>query len=307
MSYLTYAVAAGINQAGKGDATGAFIPGAQKFSKIYGNSYKVFENGGSGKKNFLDAVSAGPSCLDFFAYFGHGWESTTDCLHGQLGSAGIISDKDLDEFATILKTKITDTATIALYACWAGKENGLTTRLQRKLGGNVWIYGHTCAGHSFMNPAVSEVNKMAYRKMFAYGDGLYSAWSEALQYTDLWARFPMLVDSDITRELYAIRLAGKWRVSVGSTASTYQFDWKPSTGTYDESNIEVWPSGAVTRVGSAQKGTWTIDDVLQVFWDDGTAETWELPLNPKLEKIKIGTQSATALRTSHVLVGSVQG
>jgi hypothetical protein len=307
LSYQTYAVAAGINKDGKGDATGAFIPGAQKFSRINGGSYKVFENGGNGKKNFLDAVSAGLSCLDFFAYFGHGWESTTDFIHGQLGSAGIISDTDLDEFAAILKTKITDTATIALYACWAGKENGLTTRLQRKLGGNVWIYGHTCAGHSFMNPAVSEVNTMAYRKMYPYGDDLYSAWAEALQYTDLWARFPMLIDSDIARELYAIRLSGKWRVGAGSTSKTYQFEWKPSTGTYDESNIAIWPSGAVTQVGTKNRGTWAIDDVMQVFWEDGTEETWELPLNAKLEKIKIGTQSATAVRTSHAQVGSMQG
>ncbi len=306
MSYQTYAVAAGVNTK-DGDATGAFIPGAQKFSKIYGGSYKVFDNGKSGKKNFLEAVGAAPSCLDLFAYFGHGWESSTDCTHGQLGSAGIISDQDLDEFATILKTKITDTATIALYACWAGKEKGLTTRLQSKLGGNVWIYGHTCAGHSYTNPAVSEVNKMAYRKMYPYGSDLYSAWSEALQYTDLWARFPMLTDSDITRELYAVRLSGKWRVAAGGISKTYQFDWTPSTGACDEFNIAVYPSGSVTEVGTKNRGTWAIDDVMQVFWEGGTQEAWELPLNPKLEKVMIGTRSATAVRASHAQVGRLQG
>ena len=98
MSYKAFAVAAGENTH-QCDAGGAFIPGAQKFAHAFSDgSYKTFNNLSNAKRNFLDAIEQGPSGLDLFAYFGHGYKT-------QLGSASIYTEKDIDEFARILRPK----------------------------------------------------------------------------------------------------------------------------------------------------------------------------------------------------------
>ena len=81
MAYQVFAVTPATNSDDKCDATGAFIPGAQRFAHAYNGSFRAFDNVGSlVKKNFLKTIEDGPGSLDMFAYFGHGYKT-------QLGSA----------------------------------------------------------------------------------------------------------------------------------------------------------------------------------------------------------------------------
>lgn len=164
MAYQVFAVTPATNSDDKCDATGAFLPGAQRFANAYNGAFKSFNNVGSQvKKNFLQTIKDGPGSLDIFAYFGHGYKT-------QLGSAKIYTDQDLEDFAAVLKEKLKPSATVVLYACWAGIEGGFSTKLQEKIGPGVWVYGHTTLGHSYANPDVSEVQQSRsprFRRLFA--------------------------------------------------------------------------------------------------------------------------------------------
>ena len=58
MTYKAFAITPANNSDNKNDASGAFIPGAQKFAKAFNGSFRKFENikGGS-KKNFIKTPS----------------------------------------------------------------------------------------------------------------------------------------------------------------------------------------------------------------------------------------------------------
>lgn len=297
MSYNVFALTPASNSDDKNDATGAFIPGAQRFAKAFGGSYKSFDNVGSGtKKKFLDALRDGPGSLDVFAYFGHGWNT-------QLGSAKIYTDKDTDEFAEVLREKLKPSATVILYACYAGSANGFSTRLMEKVGRDTWVYGHTSLGHSFANPDVSEVQPSrspTWRELFK-GD-LRAAWSEALHYTDMWLRFPIMWDVYIERELNAIRLLGSWQIPGGAK---YVFEWSKTPGTYDSLEaINVNPDGTVKDDANGRRGTWTIADSLEISWDTGETETWPMPLRPTGQTID--GIPGVAQRLKHTLAGKGQ-
>lgn len=297
MSYQVFAVTPASNSDDKCDATGAFLPGAQRFANAYGGSFRSFENlGANVKKNFLATIDAGPGSLDIFAYFGHGWKN-------QLGSAHIYTDKDMDELAEVLKPKLKNDAVIVLYACWAGIEGGFSTKFQEKVGSGIWIYGHTTLGHSFANPEVSEVQQVRsprFRKLFA-GSDLYSAWSEALHYTDMWLRFPIMWDTYIERELNAIRLLGKWKTP---DSNTYTFGWNKANGTYDDlASINKDPEGFITD-SSNRKGTWKLSEELQISWDGNDYETWPMPLRPLAQPVN--GKPGFAKRLSHTKPGKGQ-
>jgi hypothetical protein len=295
MGYQVFAVTPATNSDDKCDATGAFLPGAQRFANAFGGSYKSFDNASSQtKKSFLKTIEDGPGSLDIFAYFGHGWKT-------QLGSAKIYSDKDMDDLAEVLKKKLKGDAAVVLYACWAGFEGGFSTKLQEKLGTGIWVYGHTTLGHSFANPNVSEVQQVRspnYRRLFE-GD-LMGAWAESLRYTDMWIRFPIMWDMYIERELNAIRLLGKWKVPNGKT---YVFEWSKANGKYsDLASMNQNPSGAVSD--GARKGTWTIAEQLEISWGAGSNEVWTMPLKPLAQSI-IGTPGL-ATRLNHTVPGKSQ-
>lgn len=296
MAYSVFAVTPAQNSDDRKDATGAFIPGAQRIAKAYGGSYRTFDNLGSNvKKKFLDTISDGPGSLDMFCYFGHGWKN-------QLGSAKIFSDKDMDDLADVLRSKVRPGGVIVLYACWAGINGGFSTMLQKKIGWDTWVYGHTTLGHSFANPDVSEVQQNrnpGFRELFR-GD-LRAAWSEALHYTDMWLRFPLMWDEYITRELNAIRLLGSWSVPGGKK---YVFEWDKQNGFYDSIDaMNKNPVGRVKDAGGAT-GTWTIDQTLDITWESGDTESWTMPLNPAAQEI-IGT-FGFANRLKHTLPGKQQ-
>jgi hypothetical protein len=301
MSYNVFAVTPANNSDHKNDATGAFIPGAKRFAAAYGGAYKTFDNsvGNRTKKNFLKTIQDGPSSLDMFAYFGHGYHHPP-----QLGSAHIYTRADIEEMADALREKLVPGGIVVLYACLAGSPTGLSTILQDKIGRDCWIYGHTSVGHSFANPDVSEVQQSrspTYRDLFR-GE-LRAAWSEALHYTDMWLRFPVMWDEYITRELYAIRLLGTWAVPGGDQ---YVFEWAKANGAYaslDDLNQD--PVGTV-REGKTgrRRGTWSIGHAIKIAWDDGGSETWSLPVVPMAQTI-LGV-SGVAKRLKHTLPGKGQ-
>ena len=195
MGYNVFGVTPATNSDDRKDATGAFIPGAQRLARAYGGSFKSFDNvGADTKKNFLQTIKDGPGSLDMFAYFGHGWTT-------QLGSAKIYTKKDIDDLAEVLQGKLNQDATVVLYACWAGSSGGFSTKLQEKIGCGVWVYGHTSKGHSFANPDVSEVQQSRSPKFTELFKGdLRAAWAESLLYTDMWLRFPIMWNMYIERD-----------------------------------------------------------------------------------------------------------
>jgi hypothetical protein len=61
MSITAFAIAASQNTGGKNDATGAFIPGAQKFGRAYNCTWRSFDNMGARnvvRKRFLDTIES---------------------------------------------------------------------------------------------------------------------------------------------------------------------------------------------------------------------------------------------------------
>jgi hypothetical protein len=312
MTFKVYAVAAGQNSNNQftgvmdTDSSGAFVPGAQRFAAAYKGTYKTFDNSKNSNRNFLQAVNAAPDNLDVFAYFGHGCKT-------QLGSASINNDADIENFAKVLRTKLKPSSTVVLYACWAGYEAGFSTMLQRKLGTQVWVYGHRSLGHSFANPDVTEVQKernpefkvLDFRSADPMKD-LYDPWCVALMYTDMWLRFPLMWNEFINRELFAIRLLGTWRI--GSSNTTYLFEWSRKPGTYDDlGSLNVNPSGTVSVVGDRnRKGSWTINEALRIEWQSGDKETWPLPLISKGTRAKISGIEVNVVRLKRNNPGKIQ-
>ena len=297
MAYSVFAVTPQSNSDDKKDATGAFIPGAQRFAKAYNGSYRSFDNIGSDtKRKFLQTIKDGPGSLDIFAYFGHGWTT-------QLGSAKIYTDKDTDELAEVLREKLKPSSTVILYACYAGSAGGFSTKLQEKIGRDTWVYGHTSLGHSFANPDVTEVQQSrspTWRELFK-GD-LRAAWSEALHYTDMWLRFPIMWDVYIERELNAIRLLGSWNIPGGAK---YVFTWSKENSTYDTlESINKNPEGAVKDETNGRSGTWTIAEALEISWGTGETETWPMPLKPGAQPIN--STGGVAVRMKHTVAGKGQ-
>ncbi|GEM_PF-1939331 len=309
-SITAFAIAPGHNSGGKNDATGAFLPGAQKFGTAYNCPWRQFDNTGAVKtvrQRFYDTIDTFcPSGLDLFAYFGHG-------IPQGLASAHIYEadgyGHHLDDLLAVLQPKISKPFVAVLYACSAGSAQGFTGKLRAKLGGDVWVYGHTTAGHSFLNPDVSEEasdNSPTWRMLYPSGSELRAAWADALRYTDLWLRFPMLDDDDIYAEVNARRLLGTWEVNKSGAISHYVFDELYTTWIVDSGqDINDPPSGIVQAVDPKKRssvldhGAWAIGDELYINWNSGSAETWPLPLRLVGQQGTAGTVPLSAKRLRH--------
>lgn len=297
-----WAVTTKNNKANEMDCDFVFKPGAARVRDAYTGGYSEFSNGLSypeNKKDLLNVINnkIGGN-LDFFAYFGHGYDT-------QLGGH-ILTKNDVNELGDALKSKMKAGGSIAFYSCLAGSQAGLTTMLLNRIGLGVWIYGHTTSGHSFTNEAVSEVhNGDGLRfKLFqnVVGADLKAAWAESLARTDMWLRFPLMYHADIVKELNAIRLVGTWSVPGGGT---YTFNWPVKNGKYStEESLCVNPQGSV-RDRSGKVGDWEMDDELVLSWGGGSREYWSMPVDPKAQRIKGAV--GLAKRLSRGSYGSVQG
>ncbi len=282
-----FAISAGQNhpntQKYKSDATGAFIPGAQKFATAYGCSWKTFNNIGTTdevRRRFLKTIDDScPGGTNLFAYFGHGTKDglvSAECFTSQV-----------ETLLGVLKPKLSTPCAIVLYACSAGIAGGFTGSLREKFGEAVYVYGHTTAKHAFKNPDVSVECTSAsptFRLLYAPGSDLRNEWAEALEWSDLWLRFPLMSDEEIAGELYARRLMGTWEVLFGGGALwNYQFTWAPASWKIDVGRPYMpTPAGTViaTKQGKVgDKGSWYITTALVMKWESGKSETWPLPLH----------------------------
>jgi hypothetical protein len=314
MGFNAFAIAPSQNKDDKHDATGAFHPGAHKLSKAYNCPWRMFDNSGSAaatRKSFLKTIETHcPGNCDLFAYFGHGYTNGLGSAH--IGTA------QLDEFVKVLQPKLGNPSVVVLYACSSGAAGGFTKKLREKLGGDVWVYGHTTVGHSFMNRDVSEEyggNSPSFKLYYPPGDDLRAAWAEALKYTDLWLRFPMLFQPAIDAEVNSRRLLGTWEVNFGGTIYRYDFEdlgtvWSVASGR----DIDAPPEGTVkafelpNKKDVADKGTWKITDQVRITWESGWQESWPLPLHVSAQSGMSEGVLLTAKRLTHTLgKGKLQG
>jgi hypothetical protein len=313
-SFTAFAIAPSQNTGTQHDAAGAFHPGAQKFAAAYNAPWRTFENVGARKtvqKNFYDTIDKYcPAGIDLFAYFGHGIVDGLPSPH--IGLA------ELDDFVRVLLPKVSKPFVAVLYACSAGAANGFSGKLREKLGADVWVYAHTSVGHSYMNPDVSEEmadNSPSYRLLYPYGSDLRAAWTEALHYTDLWLRFPLLYNAALNAEVNARRLLGSWEITGAGAARVYVFDnsgtsWTQTSGV----ELDAPPSGTVMafdpkkRTSTIDQGTWDITDRVNVKWKGGVTESWPLPLKTVGQQFTSGVTTQTAKRLTHTLGhGRLQG
>ena len=165
---------------------------------------------------------------------------------------------------------------------------GYTGLLRDKLGESAYIYGHTTAGHAFVNPDVSEEatsRTPSFRLMYPSGSDLRREWAEGLEYSDLWLRFPLMSDDQIESELYARRLMGTWEVRFdGGSVWHYQFDMSSTTWQLEPGRpYFASPRGTVVakkQGGSGEeKGEWYVTNAVVMKWNGGDSETWPLPLH----------------------------
>ena len=141
--------------------------------------------------------------------------------------------------------------------------------------------------------------------MYGEGNDLRSPWADALKYTDLWLRFPLMEDDDINAELNVRRLLGKWEVSASAAVRHYQFDspvtaWTVRSGR----DIAAPPTGTVKNTDPRKpsslivQGAWQITDRLYVNWPSGTREIWPLPLRVTGQQGMAGASPINARRIS---------
>jgi hypothetical protein len=314
MSITAFAIAPSHNTGGKNDATGAFLPGAKKFGTAYNCPWRQFDNTGAKnvvRQRFYDTIDTNcPAGTNFFAYFGHG-------IPAGLASPHVYGD-DLDDLLAVLQPKISKPFVAVLYACSSGAASGFTGKFREKLGGDVWVYGHTTVGHAFLNPDVSEEasgNSPTWRMLYPAGDELRAPWAEALKYTDLWLRFPLLDDDNIYAEVNARRLLGSWLVKTSGSSSKYVFDMPAKTWALNsDQNIDDPPTGTVKEIDPSHaasvqdQGTWKITDQLVISWDSGGTDNWPLPLKVVGQQGTTGSTPLTAQRLQHTLGhGAIQG
>jgi hypothetical protein len=313
-TFSAFAIAPLQNTGTDNDATGAFHVGAHAFARTYNCPWRTYDNSQSyakTKQTFYDTIDRFcPPGLELFAYFGHGIKNGLPSPH--------VGENDLDDLVAVLRPKIAKPFVAVLYACSSGMAGGLTGKLREKLGGDVWVYGHTSVGHSFMNPDVSEEadnNSPSFRTFYPYGTDLRAAWAEALKYTDLWARFPLLTDDLTAAHVNSRRLLGSWEVTGNGSPAVYDFDtsgagWTDSSerGFYDPPTGTVKELDPKNRRNVLDEGAWEINDAVTVTWESGATESWPLPLRAVGQTINAAGSLLTAKRLAHTLGhGRLQG
>lgn len=195
----------GHNKIGRHDATGAFIPGAKKFSSTH-NVSKLVMLGEDHKKNrklMLDSLQQA-SGLDVVAYFGHG-------VISGLPSAGI-HWSDLTPLASAISSAVNPGARVLLYACSSGAPDCFAEHLAKRGNEKFTVYGHTIPGHSFTNPYVTRFPYAPDSTPFLVppGDPLWTQWYRQLKTdgSEMWLRFPFMTKEELHEFLEDSHLPG---------------------------------------------------------------------------------------------------
>lgn len=178
------------------DMSRAFRPHASQFRHVHGISepITVFDNGAphaQRRSEILDAIRAARPGVSIFAYFGHG-------LSNAMSSAGFY-EAHIPELARALNGVCAPAGmAVLLYACSTGEPGGFASKLAAQLK-HATVYGHIRPGPDNSNPRV--VRYPGGRWVVPQSSPLWSRWVRALRTTDLWARFFLYNDQQLTRIL----------------------------------------------------------------------------------------------------------
>ena len=174
------------------DATGAFIPYAQRFCQVHGVGGPVYLDNSdrwqhSRASNLFDAIEQAPCGIECFAYFGHG-------VPNGLPTANIYVS-DVPRLADLLRRKAAPGLRVVLYACLAATPGGFAQRLAEALGGAAKVYGHTSTAHAARNPDVTVYPDGV--AIVPAGSPLRHFWAQALTNSTLWAEFPFMTIEEV--------------------------------------------------------------------------------------------------------------
>ncbi len=192
------------------DATGAFHPGAAMYQKYYTKlgcdvTMCKFDNhlpGDQRRAQILNALAIGAAdgWYDAIVYFGHGYKDG-------MPSAGFAL-KSIDELTNAIWSYGQYSVKVVLYACSCAIDGGYAWRISEAM--KPWaqegygVYGHSSAGHAFMNPQVRQYpNGGAVTGIKTAPAGKIPAWIKALNdpKSTLWLRFPFMSEEEIAAEL----------------------------------------------------------------------------------------------------------
>jgi hypothetical protein len=182
-----------VNRPDRHDATGAFLPGAEQFTRLHKLDRPVLLDGKHDRENFMDTIGAAAD-LDVIAYFGHGTRAS-------LPSAGI-HWSDLNTLAPRIKKAAAPTCQVILYACSTAGVGYFADTLARKMDNLLTVWGHTCEGHSFTNPYVQYFPFLSSPYLIAPQGPLWSKWQALIKSkSDIWARYPFMSQGDLEEEV----------------------------------------------------------------------------------------------------------
>jgi hypothetical protein len=270
----------------KGDATGAFIPGAHLFREVHGlprpyyfNNHNEHARDAAIRKEVMDAINSpdSGSGWETFAYFGHGGSDA-------LWSARIHGQDQAADLAKAIAAKAAPGIIVMLYACDAGAPNGFASWLADGLAGvNGTVYGHLPPpGHSFTNPNV--VSYPGGDPVVSRTDKYkWSNWCELMrdERSPFWASFPFMSDTLLDEALRVpAHQWGRWRIH-GPSAVWDNVFWDS-----DENIVYRTNAAPKDRYQIVDQGTWYIDwPDMVVGWSDGSLDRWRLTLTPKHQNV----------------------
>jgi hypothetical protein len=140
----------------------------------------------------LHGLTTAPPQLDTVVYFGHGIKD--------LMVSAKIGPGFREAFVRALRAACGFGPRIILYACSCGAPGGIASAIADGLSDKLAIvYGHSVAGHAFMNPMVYWYPG----GLQAWVSGAYSIWAAKLNdpKSDLWMRFPFLTNAELRAEV----------------------------------------------------------------------------------------------------------
>lgn len=184
-----------VNARNRHDATGAFIPGAQQFTRKHSLDPPIWLNDRNDRSVMIDGIASSRD-LDVIAYFGHG-------LRSGLPSADIWW-KDLGPLANSIRIAAAPGCRVILYACTAGQEGCFANQLSKLLNFRFTIWGHTCAGHSFTNPYVTRYPHGPDPTPYLVDPHgpLWAKWYRLIKgKSDIWTRYPFLSKQAVETEI----------------------------------------------------------------------------------------------------------
>jgi hypothetical protein len=217
----------------KGDATHAFVPGAQIFKKLHEVPQEIcffdYRDKDRARTQILHALLTtpceDPEGLDAVVYFGHGWEHGLSSARFNDETARYGSAAQVAELAQAISMVSKHDVRVILHACRAGAlADSFAKHISLALkSSDALVYAHELVpgsphgdGHSFCNPYVTVWDKTHLgRFVIAPHSTYWNAWRQAMKAAKasrkaaednpLWACFPFMSQDQL--EAYLARFS----------------------------------------------------------------------------------------------------